>query len=86
MADPYEEGMTVRRAVLGDVLYAWLVGGRLRLHPVPVFVAFLGGLALFGLSGVVLGPAVLAVTLALLDLWHRWLARNDSAEEAVAAA
>jgi hypothetical protein len=34
-------------------------------------LAFLGGLAVFGASGMVIGPAVLAVTVALLEVWHR---------------
>jgi predicted PurR-regulated permease PerM len=54
-------------------LYARLAGDRLRLHPVPVLVAFVGGLVVFGISGMVLGPAVLAVTLGLLDVWRRRL-------------
>jgi predicted PurR-regulated permease PerM len=51
--------------------YAWLAGPRMRLHQVPALLAFLGGLAVFGASGMVIGPAVLAVTVALLEVWHR---------------
>jgi predicted PurR-regulated permease PerM len=40
------------------------------LHEVPALVAFLGGLALFGASGIVLGPAALAVTVAVLEVWR----------------
>ncbi len=56
---------------LGNWLYARLAGGRLRLHPVPVLLAFVGGLAVFGVSGMVLGPVALAVTLALIDVWRQ---------------
>ncbi len=53
-------------------LYAAVAGGRLKLHPVPALLAFIGGLAVFGVSGMVLGPCALAVTVALLDVWrHR---------------
>jgi predicted PurR-regulated permease PerM len=51
--------------------YAWLAGPRMRLHQVPALLAFLGGLAIFGASGMVIGPAILAVTVALLEVWHR---------------
>ena len=34
-------------------------------------LAILGGLYLFGPSGIVLGPAILAVTVAILEVWHR---------------
>jgi predicted PurR-regulated permease PerM len=51
--------------------YAYLAGGRMRLHPVPVLIAFVGGLAVFGVSGMVLGPAILAVTMGLIDVWRQ---------------
>jgi predicted PurR-regulated permease PerM len=57
----------------GNWMYAHLAGDRLRLHPVPVLIAFVGGLVVFGISGMVLGPAILAVTLGLLDVWRRRL-------------
>ncbi|QEG28373.1 putative inner membrane protein [Gemmata obscuriglobus] len=61
----------VGSSVLVDtLLYTWLAGGRMRLHPVPALLSFIGGLALFGASGIVLGPAILAVTVAVLDVWH----------------
>lgn len=56
---------------VGNWLYGRLAGGRMRLHPVPVLIAFVGGLAVFGVSGMVLGPAALAVTMGLLDVWKR---------------
>jgi len=52
-------------------IYGWLAGPRMRLHQVPALLAFLGGLAIFGASGMVIGPAILAVTVALLEVWHR---------------
>lgn len=61
----------VLSSVLVDtMLYARLAGGRMRLHPVPALIAFIGGLALFGASGIVLGPAIVAVTMAVLEVWH----------------
>jgi predicted PurR-regulated permease PerM len=54
---------------VNNFLYARLAGDRAKLHPVPVLVAFVGGLAAFGVSGMVLGPCALATTLGLLDAW-----------------
>lgn len=69
----------VGTAILIDsLLYVRLAGNRMRLHQVPVLLAFLGGLALFGPSGMILGPAILAVTVAVLDVWH---CRADSTQE-----
>lgn len=56
--------------VISNWAYCVMAGDRLRLHPVPVLVSFMGGLAVFGISGMVLGPVALAVTLALLDVWR----------------
>jgi len=59
---------------IGYFLYGRLVGERMRMHDVPALLSFLGGLALFGLSGMILGPAIVAVTMALLEVWHRRMA------------
>jgi predicted PurR-regulated permease PerM len=72
---------------IGNWMYAYFAGGRLRLHPVPVLIAFVGGLAVFGVAGMVLGPAALAVTLGLLDVWRRRMgtASTDAARPDVPA-
>jgi predicted PurR-regulated permease PerM len=53
-----------------NYLYACCAGERLKLHPVPTLLAFIGGLAVFGVSGMILGPCLLAVTVALIDVWR----------------
>lgn len=53
-----------------NYVYAVAAGERLKLHPVPTLLAFIGGLAVFGISGMILGPCVLAVTIALLEVWR----------------
>jgi predicted PurR-regulated permease PerM len=45
-----------------------LVGEKTKLHELFIFFSVLGGLQVFGVLGLVLGPVVLAVTLALLDV------------------
>ncbi|RJR12807.1 AI-2E family transporter, partial [Candidatus Parcubacteria bacterium] len=46
-----------------------LVGMGLKLHPLAVFLAVLGGLSLFGPIGFLLGPLTLSVCLALIDIY-----------------
>jgi predicted PurR-regulated permease PerM len=58
-------------SLIDNLLYPALVGKRLRLHTVPVFIAIVGGLMLFGAAGVILGPVALAVTVALVEVWRR---------------
>lgn len=66
---------------VGNWLYANLAGDRMRLHPVPVLLSFVGGLAVFGVSGMVLGPVVLVVTMGLLEVWRRRFGSPPIAEE-----
>ncbi|WP_406696338.1 AI-2E family transporter [Singulisphaera sp. Ch08] len=59
-----------------NALYVRLAGKRMQMHEVPSLVAFMGGLELFGVSGMILGPVILAVTVALLEVWKRRMATN----------
>jgi predicted PurR-regulated permease PerM len=70
-------------SLIDNLLYPLLVGGRLRLHTLPTFIAIVGGMSVFGTSGLILGPATLAVTLALVDIWRHRTADGRSAEEGV---
>lgn len=58
-------------ALVDNLLYPVLVGNRMRLHTLAVFIAILGGLSIFGASGLVLGPAVLAAAVELRRVWRR---------------
>jgi len=51
-----------------NILRPLVVGSHARQHPMLVFFAIIGGLRAFGLVGLLLGPIVVAVTLAVLDL------------------
>jgi predicted PurR-regulated permease PerM len=57
-------------SLVDNVLYPVLIAGDLRLHTLAVFVSVFGGLIAFGVAGVVLGPVILATTVALLDFWQ----------------
>ncbi len=63
--------------VIDNLLYPLLVKNKLRMHTVPVFIAVLGGLFAFGATGIVLGPVILAVAIALLDIWRRRMALGE---------
>jgi len=56
--------------LVDNVLYPILVGKRLMLHTVPSFIAVVGGLLLFGTSGIVLGPIIVAGAQTLLEIWR----------------
>ena len=52
-----------------DVLVRpYVISGRAEVHTLLVFFALLGGVEAFGIIGIFVGPAVLSVTLAILDM------------------
>src|SRR5262245_13481337 len=57
--------------IVDNFIYVRLAGDRMRMHQVPALLVFLGGLAVFGVSGMIIGPAIAAVTMAVLDLWRQ---------------
>jgi len=56
--------------VADNLLYPLVVGRYLRLHTVPMLVALIGGILVFGAAGFFLGPVMLAVTAELLRVWR----------------
>lgn len=67
-----------------NILYPYLVGDKLRLHTVPTFFSVLGGIALFGPAGLILGPMSLAIAIALMDVWWHRTEGGQAAEQEVA--
>ena len=61
---------TVVIGMVDNFLRPKLVGSRTRLHELLIFFAVLGGLSVFGVLGVILGPVVLAIALALNNVFQ----------------
>jgi predicted PurR-regulated permease PerM len=60
---------------IDNFLYPVLVGSKLHQHTVSILLAILGGVVIFGFSGVILGPLAFTITTTLLDIWR---ARNNN--------
>jgi predicted PurR-regulated permease PerM len=56
---------------IDNILKPLLIGSRLRLPTLFLFFSILGGLSLFGVLGVILGPVLFALLAALLDLYMK---------------
>jgi predicted PurR-regulated permease PerM len=56
-------------SMVDNFIRPWLIGGRTQMSGLVVFISVLGGIAVFGLLGVVLGPMVVATAASLLDLY-----------------
>ena len=57
-------------STIDNILYPILVGSHLRAHTVTILLSILGGIALFGPIGIVLGPVLFTVATTLLDIWR----------------
>lgn len=62
---------------IDNLLRPMIVGNRLKLHTVLIFLSVVGGLILYGAAGLILGPVTLTITIALLKVWAY---RNDNHE------
>ena len=47
-----------------------LVGSRVQMHTLLVFLSIIGGLQLFGILGIIYGPIVVTAFLTLTDIYH----------------
>ena len=56
---------------MDNFLYPILVGTRLKMHSVLIFLSIVGGIWLSGVSGLVVGPVAFAVAESLLLVWRR---------------
>jgi predicted PurR-regulated permease PerM len=74
---------TIVIALIDNLLYPILVGKEMRLHTLPVFIAIVGGLVIVGAAGIVLGPIILAATIAILDILRQRTAQGGFGEERV---
>ena len=57
-------------STIDNYLYPVLVGSRIEQHTITILLSVLGGVALFGLPGIILGPLLLSIAKALLQIWR----------------
>ena len=72
---------TIVIGLIDNLIYPLIVKDHLHLHTVPVFVSIIGGLIVFGASGIVLGPLLLAVTNCLVKIWRRRLGLQEGSDQ-----
>ncbi len=56
--------------LVDNVLSAKIVSAKVRLHPVLTIFGILGGLEMFGILGILLGPIIMAVFVSLVDIYR----------------
>jgi|GEM_PF-754380 len=62
---------TIVVSLVDNLLRPVLIGRKIQMHDLMVFIFTLGGLASFGLAGFILGPALGALGLTLLNLYEK---------------
>lgn len=73
-------------STVDNLLRAILVSGRAQLHPLIVFFSVLGGLAVFGATGIFIGPVIFALSLALVEMARLAIEPDTAARHALRAA
>jgi predicted PurR-regulated permease PerM len=62
-----------------NVVRAYMLRGQAAMHPLVGLVAVFGGISMFGILGVFIGPILAAMFIALLKLWPELLGRMSAA-------
>jgi predicted PurR-regulated permease PerM len=64
-------------STIDNLLYPILIGPRLRAHTVTILLSILGGIALFGITGIILGPVTFTAAQTLLEFWRNRTNETD---------
>ncbi len=56
-------------STIDNIVRPKIVGAKGKIHPVTVVLGVFGGIELFGLLGIIIGPLVLSLSLVFLDLY-----------------
>jgi predicted PurR-regulated permease PerM len=56
---------------IDNVLRPKLCGSRMALHPLLVFLSMFGGLAVFGMMGLLVGPLIASLFMAMVRIYRR---------------
>jgi predicted PurR-regulated permease PerM len=65
-----------------NFLRPFLIGGRVNLHPLAIFFSILGCVLFIGPVGVMAGPVMLTILLALVEVTRTWLNQEPETAEA----
>lgn len=66
-------------SIVDNLLLPVLIGKDVEMHPLLIFLSTLGGIALFGFSGFVIGPIIASMMLAIWDMYDEFF-REGSAD------
>jgi predicted PurR-regulated permease PerM len=67
-------------STIDNLLRPLLIGKDVEMHPLLIFLSTLGGIALFGLSGFVIGPIITALLLAIWQMSDEFFRKDPVAK------
>ncbi|MGC1106714.1 MAG: AI-2E family transporter [Candidatus Acidiferrales bacterium] len=70
--------LTIVAGIVDNFMRPLFLSGRARMNGLIVFIAVIGGIAVFGLLGIVLGPIIVAAAASVLDLHAKTSHRAES--------
>ena len=62
---------------IDNILKPKIIGGRANLHPVLVLLGVIGGLSVFGLIGIIVGPVIIAMTTTTIQMMAHQKDKNN---------
>jgi predicted PurR-regulated permease PerM len=68
-------------AQVDALIRPYVVSTRVKMHNLLIFLALLGGVRAFGIMGLFIGPVVVSVTIAVLDMLREINAASQESEE-----
>jgi predicted PurR-regulated permease PerM len=68
--------------LVDNIIRPWMISGRAEMGGLVVFISVLGGISVFGMLGVVLGPIVVAAGASMLDLYAPGASARNSKSKA----
>ena len=69
--------------VVDNIMRPWLISGRAEMGGLLIFISVLGGITVFGMLGVVLGPIIVATRPACSIFTRRAPGRNTACQTQV---
>jgi predicted PurR-regulated permease PerM len=58
-------------STVDNIIKPKLIGDKANIHPLVAFLSILGGLITFGIAGVILGPVIFALFIAVINIYIR---------------
>jgi predicted PurR-regulated permease PerM len=57
-------------SLVDNIVRPIFIGNRTKMHPLPTFLAVLGGIFVFGLKGIIFGPLILSLTVTIIHIYQ----------------